>query len=54
MEGEKFICEKMYSIEESTCDIVGTFRRPQWFGARGIVPTLLPLITPLRDASAYF
>ena len=28
--------KQMYCIEESTCDIVGTFRRPlQSFGARG-------------------
>ena len=32
----------MHCIEESTCDIVGTLRRPpQPFGARGIVPPLL-------------
>jgi len=38
----------MYYIEESTCDIVGTFRRPSLrFGARGIVAPLLPLVTPL-------
>ena len=28
----------MYCIEEKTCDIVGTFRRPQWFGAPEFVP----------------
>ena len=37
-----------YCIEESTCDIVGTFRRPpQGFDALGIVPSLLPFVTPL-------
>ena len=30
------IRKQMYSIEESTCDIVGTFRHP------GIVPSLRP------------
>jgi len=30
--------KQMYDIEESTCDIVGTFRHPpQWFGTREIV-----------------
>ena len=50
---------QMYCIEEFTCDIVGTFRRPrsqsappqyfsppEWFGARVITPPL-PLVTPL-------
>jgi len=36
----------MFCIEDSTCDIVGSFRRPpQSFGARGIVSP--PFITPL-------
>ena len=39
----KIFPEQMYCIEESTCDIVGTFRRPQWFGARGICPPRYPL-----------
>jgi len=30
-------CEQMYCIEESTCDIVGTFWRPQYFVAQAIV-----------------
>jgi len=29
-------------IEESICDIIGIFRPPQWFGARGIFPPLSP------------
>jgi len=34
--------KQMYCIEESTCDIVGSFwRPPQSFGARGIVPPSL-------------
>jgi len=42
----------MYCIEDSTCDIVGTFRRPpQLFGARGIVPPLPPFVTPLLPPS---
>jgi len=33
----------MYCIEESTCDVVGTFRRSlQWFDARWVVP---PFVT---------
>jgi len=37
---------QMYCIEESTCDIDGTFQRPpQSFGARGIVsPSLRPWV----------
>ena len=35
--------KQIYCTEESTCDIVGTFRRPQWLGARGIAPHLPPL-----------
>jgi len=35
---------RMYCIEESICDIVGTFLRPpQSFDAREIVPPLLLL-----------
>ena len=38
------LSEAMYCIEESTCDTVGTFRRPiYWFGAQEIVPPLLRL-----------
>jgi len=34
--------KQMYCVEESTCDIVGPFRRPtQSFGAREIVPPLV-------------
>jgi len=40
----EFFWRQIYCIEESTCDIVETFRRPcsdsalpQWIGARGIV-----------------
>ena len=59
----EFFRKQMYSIEESTCDIVGTFRRPpqssgaltQWFGAPivirhpGIVLSLpLPRYAPVR------
>jgi len=40
----------MYCIEESICDIVGTlWRSLQWFGARGIVPPLTPVVTSLRS-----
>ena len=45
-------CAEMHCIEESTCDVVGTFRRavirgpPQWFGARGIVPPCPPSLRP--------
>jgi len=36
--------KQLYCIEESTCDIDGTFKRPsQSFGARGIVPLVAPL-----------
>ena len=38
----KFFWEQMYCIEESTCNITGTsdfWAPPQWFGARGIVPS---------------
>jgi len=39
--------KKIHCIEESTCDIVETFRPPQWFGARGgIVPSLHPSLSP--------
>jgi len=42
----------MYSIEESTCDIVGTFRRPaQSSGDRGVVPLLPPLLGPCMLAN---
>jgi len=48
--------KQMYCIEESACDIVGTFRPhpridltpPYWLGTRGIVPPFPPLVTPLR------
>jgi len=37
----------MYCIEESICDIVGTFRRPpQWFSTRRIVTPLPPSLRP--------
>jgi len=49
----KVFREQTYCIEESTCDIVGLFGAPQWFGARGIVPPLSPLLTPL-DKPTYF
>jgi len=41
------IREKIYCIEESASDIVGTFRRlPQRFGAReNLLP--FPFVTPL-------
>jgi len=39
--------KQMYSTEENTCDIVGTFRRlPQWFGTRGNVPPYTPSLRP--------
>jgi len=44
---------QMYCIEESTCDIVGTFRHPQLFGARCIVSRFPPLATPLDGSSVY-
>jgi len=46
--------KQMYSIEESTCDVVGTVRRPpQSFGASimiwrpGNCAPLAPIVTPL-------
>ena len=37
---------QVYCTEESTCDILGTFRHPpQWFGARGVAP-IPPLLRP--------
>jgi len=46
---------QMYCLEEITCDIVGTLRRPrshsaapQRYGARGIVPPLPHVLTPLH------
>jgi len=39
--------KQIYSIEESTCDIVGTFRRPHSDSAPGELYTLAPLVTPL-------
>jgi len=49
--------KQMYSIEESTCDIVGPLRRPtQWFRAPVVIrrpgnfPSFAPLITPLPHA----
>ena len=48
----ELIRKQMYCIKESTCVIVGTFRRPPWrFGARGIVPPCPPLFTTLRTNS---
>jgi len=55
---EPEVCRKqMYCIEESTCGIVGTYRRPlqssgappQWFGVRGIMLPLPPLVTLVRS-----
>jgi len=50
--------KQMYCVEESTCDIVGTFRRPpQWFGAPMVIRRpgncvpLLPLITALSEGT---
>jgi len=50
----------MCCIEESTCDIVGTFyRSPQSFGAPVVIrrtgncAPLAPLITPLKDNDEY-
>ena len=47
----EFFRKQMYCIEESTCDIVGTFRRPpQWFGVPIVTRRLgnwAPLVTPL-------
>jgi len=41
--------KQMYRSEKSTCNIVGTFRRPRgdsaptrWLGTRGIVPAMSP------------
>ena len=43
--------KQIYCIEESSCDIVGTFRRPlQWFDLRGIVSPCSPIVTPLLQA----
>jgi len=49
---EPEVCRKQMFIEESN-DIVGAFLRPpQSFGARGIVPSLLPpIVTPLTTPS---
>jgi len=38
----------MHCIEESTCDIVETFRCPQLFGAWGIVTPLTASLRPCR------
>jgi len=44
--------KQMYCIEESTCDIIGTFRRPlQWFDARGIVLPFPPCYAPVPITS---
>jgi len=44
----KVFRKKMCCIEESTCDIVGAFRRPrQWFDTRESIPPCLPLVLPL-------
>jgi len=39
--------KQMYCIEESTCDIVGNFRRP------GIVLPLSSLVTPLSRTYSF-
>ena len=42
MFGPEVFRKQVHRIEESTCDIVWTFRRPrQWFGARRIAPPSL-------------
>jgi len=40
--------KQMYCIEKSTCDIVGTFRRPHSDSAPGELCPLAPLVTPLH------
>jgi len=45
-EREVFL-KQIYCIEESTCDIVGTFRAPGVIRARGIVLPLPRFVTPL-------
>jgi len=40
--------KQMYCIEESTCDIVGTFRGPHSDSAPGELCPLVPLVTPLN------
>jgi len=44
--------KESYCVEESTCDIVGTFRPTQRFGVRTIVPPS-PLVTPLAMRDKY-
>ena len=39
----------MHCVEEKTYDIVATFRRPHWLGARGIEPPLYVPGVTLRD-----
>ena len=53
-------CSKLKSfgsksaVEESTCDIVRSFRRPpKWFCAREIVSPLPPLVMPLTVLKSY-
>jgi len=45
----KVFRKQMYSIEESTCDIVGTFLRPAVIRCPGNCAALVPLVTPLAD-----
>jgi len=45
----EFFRKQTYCTEESTCEIVGSFRRPpQWFDTRGIVSPCPPRYAPAK------
>ena len=67
MFGLEFFWKQIYCIEESTCDIVGTFRRPRshsaptaviWCphsdSAPGELRPPCPLVTPLVALSVFY
>jgi len=43
--------DQIYCIEESICDIFGTFRRPRSDSAPGNCAPLAPSLRPLRNHS---
>jgi len=53
----ELFCKQIYCIEESTCDIVGTFRRlPQPFGApivTRLTGNCVPLASPRYAPGRY-